>query len=61
MHRIVDKLYLHKLKLSIEQAKHVLPDVEEQKKLDVEKQYTLFTREAEELHRQMEERLYRKR
>ena len=61
MHRIVDKLYLHKLKLSIEQAKHVLPDVEEQKKLDVEKQYTLFTREAEELHKQMEERLYRKR
>ena len=57
MHQMADDLFLLSLRQIIKIQHIPKDDEEEQKELDLKKQYELFTREAGELHDQLEDLL----
>ena len=50
IHNLLDEIYLRKLQNTIEVQHIRKDDEEEQKDIDLKKQYDLFTKEAKELH-----------
>ena len=50
MHDLLDEIFLCKLQETIEIQGIPKDDEEEQKDIDLKKQYDLFTKEAKELH-----------
>ena len=50
MHNLLDEILLRKVQETIEFQPIPKDDEEEQKELDLKKQYNIFTREAKELH-----------
>ena len=54
MHELLDEIFLNKLQETFKIQNILKDDKEEQKELDLKKQYDLFTREAKELHQQIE-------
>ena len=58
MHQMVDEMIHQRMKQNIGQIKDIpKEDKEEQKEPELMKQYDLFTREAEEVHKGMEKML----
>ena len=54
MNDLLDEMFLNKFKQAIEIQHIPKDDEEEQKEMDLKKQYDLFRREAKELHQQLE-------